>query len=75
MLIDRSGLKGAIEGGAMVSREHANFLFVPEPARGCASDVLRLVDRVVRQVHESQGVSLQTEVVVWRRGDRAGAIE
>ena len=75
MLIDRSGLKGAIEGGAMVSQEHANFLFVPEPARGCAADVLRLVARVVRQVQESQGVSLQTEVVVWRRGDRAGAIE
>lgn len=76
MLIDRSGLKGAVEGSAMVSREHANFLFVPNPVEGGrAADVLRLVDRVVAQVRQSQGVTLQTEVVIWRRGDRAGAVE
>ena len=76
MLIDRSGLKGATEGSAMVSREHANFLFVPDPdGGGRASDVLRLVDRVIGQVQQAQGVTLQTEVVIWRRGDRAGAIE
>ena len=76
MLIDRSGLKGTVEGSAMVSREHANFLFVPNPSGGGrATDVLRLVDRVVAQVQQSQGVTLQTEVVIWRRGDRAGAIE
>ena len=75
MLIDRSGLKGCTEGSATVSAEHANFLFVPEPASGRAGDVLRLVERVIGRVREAQGVTLQTEVVIWRRGDRAGAIE
>jgi UDP-N-acetylenolpyruvoylglucosamine reductase len=58
-----------------VSAEHANFLFVPEPRTGCASDVLRLVDRVIARVQDAQGITLHTEVVIWRRGDRAGAIE
>jgi UDP-N-acetylmuramate dehydrogenase len=75
MLIDRSGLKGMTEGTATVSAEHANFLFVPEPRTGCASDVLRLVDRVIARVQDAQGITLHTEVVIWRRGDRAGAIE
>ena len=74
MLIDRSGLKGLTEGTATVSTEHANFLFVPEPKTGRATDVLRLVDRVIERVRDSQGVELHTEVVIWRRGDRAGAI-
>jgi flagellar motor switch protein FliG len=38
MLIDRSGLKGLTEGTATVSTEHANFLFVPEPKTGRATD-------------------------------------
>ena len=74
MLIDRSGLKGLTEGTATVSTEHANFLFVPEPRGGRATDVLRLVTRVIERVREAQGVELQTEVVIWRRGDRTGAI-
>jgi UDP-N-acetylmuramate dehydrogenase len=75
MLIDRAGLKGLTEGSATVSNEHANFLFVPEPRTGCASDVLRLVERVIERVQDAQGVTLRTEVVIWKRGDRAGAIE
>jgi UDP-N-acetylmuramate dehydrogenase len=75
MLIDRAGLKGLAEGSATVSNEHANFLFVPEPRTGCASDVLRLVERVIERVQDAQGVTLRTEVVIWKRGDRAGAIE
>jgi len=75
MLIDRSGLKGLTEGTATVSPEHANFLFVPEPRTGRATDVLRLVERVIERVREAQGVVLHTEVVIWRRGDRTGAIQ
>jgi hypothetical protein len=26
-------------------------------------------------VQDAQGVTLRTEVVIWKRGDRAGAIE
>ena len=72
MLIDRSGLKGLTNGSALVSDEHANFLCVAPGGR--ANDVLALVDRVVARVRDAQGVTLRTEVVVWKRGDRAGAI-
>ncbi len=74
MLIDRSGLKGLAVGSASVSPAHANFICV-DKAGGNANDVMRLVERVVAQVQQSQQVSLQTEVVFWRRGDRAGAMQ
>lgn len=74
MLIDRSGLKGLAVGSASVSAAHANFICV-DKAGGRADDVMRLVERVVEQVRQSQQVTLQTEVVFWRRGDRAGVIE
>ena len=74
MLIDRSGLKGLTVGSASVSPAHANFICV-DKAGGQANDVMRLVERVVAQVQQSQQVSLQTEVVFWRRGDRAGAMQ
>ena len=72
MLIDRSGLKGATHGSALVSDEHANFLCVAPCGR--ANDVLALVETVQARVQAEQGVALNTEVVIWRRGDRAGAI-
>jgi UDP-N-acetylenolpyruvoylglucosamine reductase len=68
-------MKGLTEGTATVSAEHANFLYVPEPRTGRATDVLRLAERVIQGVREAQGVELQTEVVIWRRGDRTGAIQ
>ena len=74
LLIDRSGLKGLMVGSASVSPAHANFICV-DKAGGHANDVMRLVERVVAQVQQSQQVSLQTEVVFWRRGDRAGAMQ
>jgi len=65
MLIDRSECKGMARGGARVSHVHANFI-VTEP--GCrANDVLELMDAVRSQVRERQGVTLDPEVVVWRR--------
>ncbi len=64
-LIDRAGLKGAREGGARVSERHANFIVTEEGAT--AGDVLRLIDRVQREVAETQGVELTRELVVWSR--------
>jgi len=72
MLIDRSGLKSCAQGSASVSAEHANFICVAKG--GHANDVMQLVERVVRGVQDAQGVTLHTEVVFWRRGDRVGAI-
>lgn len=63
-LIDRAGLKGAREGGAMVSPKHANFIVNLGHAR--ASEVLRLVDRVQRQVFKAFRVWLKLELEVVR---------
>ncbi len=72
MLIDRAGLKGRREGGASVSPTHANFICVDRG--GKAADVRRLVEAIVEGVRQAHGVTLQTEVAFWKRGDRAGAI-
>ena len=65
MLIDRSECKGMARGGARVSHVHANFI-VTEPGC-CANDVLELMAEVRARVLERQGVTLEPEVVVWRR--------
>lgn len=66
MLIDRSGCKGMTVGGARVSEVHANFIVTDA---GCtARDVIALMDRVRDEVEQRQGVTLEPEVVLWRRG-------
>ena len=63
-LIDESGLKGSAVGGAVVSDVHANFIV----NRGGATfrDVLLLIDRVRDEVNKRTGITLETEVIVWR---------
>jgi UDP-N-acetylmuramate dehydrogenase len=59
-LIDRAGLKGATEGGARVSRRHANFIVTR--AGATAADVWSLADRVRDTVVRRFGVRLEPEV-------------
>lgn len=66
-LIDEAGCKGLRVGGAAVSDVHANFIVADPTAQ--ASDVLELMDQVARRVNDHCGVTLQREVVVWRRGE------
>jgi len=63
-LIDRSGLKGLAVGAAVVSEIHANFIV----NRGGATfrDVAALIDRIREAVGKATGVTLETEVIVWR---------
>jgi UDP-N-acetylmuramate dehydrogenase len=63
-LIDQSGLKGTAVGRAVVSDVHANFIV----NRGGATfrDVLLLIDRVRDEVNKKTGITLETEVIVWR---------
>jgi UDP-N-acetylmuramate dehydrogenase len=65
MLIDRAGLKGLRAGGASVSEVHANFVVTGDGAR--ARDVIDLIGEVRRRVLDRFGVTLATEVVIWRR--------
>lgn len=59
-LLDRAGCKGMSQGGAEVSRLHANFIVNKRQAR--TADVLGLMNRCRRQVYESFGVELEPEV-------------
>jgi len=59
-LIEAAGLKGATEGGAMVSTKHANFIVNVGDAS--AMDVWNLMQRCQREVREKFGVDLVPEV-------------
>ena len=59
-LIEAAGLKGAREGGAMISPLHANFIV--NCGGACAADVLRLIERARAEVATRFGVALETEV-------------
>ncbi|MBC8328667.1 MAG: UDP-N-acetylmuramate dehydrogenase [Planctomycetes bacterium] len=69
-LIDAAGLKGAREGGVLVSERHANFLVNLGGAR--AADVVALLERIEATVRQRFGVELERELVVWPEPGAAG---
>lgn len=60
-LVDRAGLKGGREGGAVVSPTHANFIV--NDGTATAGDIKRLIARCHDAVRETFGVALREEVV------------
>lgn len=60
-LVDRAGLKGAIEGAAQVSSMHGNFIVAGPGAT--AGDVRTLVERCRDAVSRAAGVRLVEEIV------------
>ncbi|GAC1582163.1 MAG: UDP-N-acetylmuramate dehydrogenase [Candidatus Dormibacteria bacterium] len=71
-LVEAAGLKGQQVGGAMVSREHANFIV--NAGGASAADVAALVTLVQARVVERFGVRLETEIQVmgrWPQGTPA----
>jgi len=61
-LIDRAGCKGMQQGGAAVSAKHANFIV--NNGGATATDVLKLIERVVERVKTRFGVELELEIRV-----------
>src|SRR5205085_5059947 len=59
-LVEAAGLKGAREGAAEVSAQHANFIV--NHGAATAHDVDRLVRRTQSEVRERFGVRLELEV-------------
>ena len=59
-LIEAAGLKGAREGGAMVSPKHANFIVNADQAS--AADVRTLMERCQEEVMRQFGIQLRPEV-------------
>ena len=60
-LIESSGLKGFVVGGAKVSEKHANFIVNFDEAK--ASDIHGVIEHVKAEVLSQKGVQLKTEVV------------
>jgi UDP-N-acetylmuramate dehydrogenase len=60
-LVDRAGLKGAVEGAAQVSTTHANFII--NTGSATAADIARLVDRCAAAVADQFGVTLREEII------------
>jgi UDP-N-acetylmuramate dehydrogenase len=65
MLIDKAGCKGMRVGGAMVSPRHGNFVVTGAGAK--ARDVIELMELMTKRVREAFGVTIEPEVVIWRR--------
>ncbi len=59
-LIDNVGLRGAKEGGAMVSEKHANFLI--NTGSATAKDIETLGNRIVQAVRRQEGITLEWEI-------------
>jgi UDP-N-acetylmuramate dehydrogenase len=62
-LIERAGMKGAVEGAVQLSSAFPNFIIA---GPGATSDqVLALVDRVRSSVERQTGVELQLHLQIW----------
>ena len=59
-LIEAAGLKGLREGGAEISKVHANFIV--NRGGATASEVMRLIEQARAAVEASAGVRLEPEV-------------
>lgn len=61
-LIEQSGLKNKRIGGAYVSEKHANFII--NDGHATAGDIERLIQEIMIQVEQQQGVRLIPEVCI-----------
>lgn len=59
-LIEQYGLKGFSYGGAMVSKQHANF--ITHTGNATASDVKNLIEIIQQAIFEKTGNRLETEI-------------
>jgi UDP-N-acetylmuramate dehydrogenase len=61
-LIEMAGLKGLTIGGAQVSKKHANFLI--NKGGASFSNVIRLAEKVKREVYRKFKIRLKEEVII-----------
>lgn len=61
-LIEKTGLKGTVVGGAEISTKHANFILNKNDAK--ASDILTLIDMIKVRVKSQFQVDLECEVII-----------
>ncbi len=70
-LVEEVGGKGLVEGDAIVSPKHANFIV--NRGRATAADVLGLIERVTALVADRTGIELVREVRQWPPAEPTGA--
>jgi UDP-N-acetylmuramate dehydrogenase len=61
-LLEKSGMKEVKSGGAMVSREHANWII--NLGNATSSDIKNLIETGQKRVFEEFGISLEREVIL-----------
>ena len=61
-LIEKAGMKGAVEGGAIASIQHPNYIV--NTGHATAADVRALAKKIKAAVLEKFGIRLEEEVVV-----------
>lgn len=62
-LIEKVGLKGAVEGGAMASLQHPNYLV--NMGSATAAQVRELAERIKAAVNEKFGIELEEEAAIF----------
>ncbi len=63
-MLDELGLKGFQVGDARVSDRHANFF--TNGGHASAAEMLSLIETMRERVHQTYGVTLEEEVVIWK---------
>jgi len=63
-LIEATGLKGKIVGGAQISKKHANIIVNRSAA--CCRDVDQLITLARRKVREKFSIDLELELEIWK---------
>jgi UDP-N-acetylmuramate dehydrogenase len=69
VIIDRLGLRGISFGGAKLSDRHANIIV--NAGEASSEEILRLIERLEREVFEATGFRLEREVILvgdWGHG-------
>jgi UDP-N-acetylmuramate dehydrogenase len=60
-VIDNAGMRGAMRGGAQMSEKHSNFLI--NTGAATAADLEGLGEEVRKKVYDSQGITLEWEIM------------
>lgn len=63
-LIDGCRLKGKVQGKAVISGQHANFILNAGKAK--SQDVLSLMDLMQKKVKQKFGIKLEPEIKLWK---------
>jgi len=59
-LIDKAGMKGLKQGGAVISNKHANFIV--NEGNATATDITKLITQIKKRIKNVYGINLKLEI-------------